>query len=515
MRKIEKGDGRFGQELLDSNENELKQESKPLTSSKKSFPVSVVLIPLALLFILFFVVYFENNNISFAANKSSNKPDASKETISIHDVLNKKRTGQELTTEEIQFFVKGYVNNEIKDYQASALLMAICTKGMTIRETTDLTEAMRVSGEIWDLSDIPGLKLDKHSTGGVGDKVSLILGPMVASLGGKLAKMSGKGLGHSGGTLDKMESIPGMRINLSKEEFKKQVKDIGIAIIGQDKEIDPADKKIYALRDVTGTVASLPLIASSIMSKKLASGADCILLDVKYGSGAFMSAVEDAKELAKVMVDLGKMMNKNIKAEVTSMEQPLGNAVGNNLEIKEVIDTLKGKGPKDITEICLHSGSIMLVQGKIFNDVKEARKKLEESIKNGKAFEKFKEFVKAQGGDVSYIDDPKKFPVAKNVIQIKSTKSGYIKKADALTIGKASVTLGGGRNKMDDVIDYSAGIIMSKKIGDEVKEGDVLCTLYTNKDESVYKEVAKHVQGAFDYSDSKVSPISLVNQIIE
>lgn len=509
MNVIEKGDGKLGQELIDFNKSEINKVEKS-NNSKRSIPFGVILIPILLLAILFFVSYSKYNEFSFSGQTKK-----ASSSISIHDVLNKKREGQELTKEEIEFFVEGYVNGEIKDYQASALLMAICTRGMTIRETADLTESMRVSGEIWDLSEISGLKLDKHSTGGVGDKVSLILGPMVASCGGKLAKMSGRGLGHSGGTIDKMESIPGMRINLSKEEFKKQVERVGMSIIGQDENIDPADKKIYALRDVTGTVISLPLIASSIMSKKLASGADCILLDVKYGSGAFMNTLEKAKELAQVMVDLGKAMNKNIKAEVTSMAQPLGNAVGNNLEIKEVIDTLKGKGPKDITEICLHSGSVLLVQGKVFNSVPEARKALEENIRNGKAFEKFKQFVEAQGGDVSYIDDPSKFPVSKNIIEIKSEKDGYIKKADALTIGKASVNLGGGRNNLEDVIDFSAGIVMNKKVGDQVKKGEVLCTLYTNKPEDVYQNVAKSVQSAFEYSDTKVEPEKLVNQIIE
>lgn len=511
MSVIEKGDGKLGQELIDFNKSETTKEEKP-THSKRSVPFGVILIPLLLLGVLFFVSYSQYNDVSFVGQQKATKH---RRSFTIHDVLNKKRVGGELTKEEIEFFVEGYVNGEIEDYQASALLMAICTEGMTIRETADLTNSMRVSGEIWDLSEIEGLKLDKHSTGGVGDKVSLILGPMVASCGGKLAKMSGRGLGHSGGTIDKMESIPGMRVNLSKDEFKKQVKEIGMSIIGQDKKIDPADKKIYALRDVTGTVESLPLIASSIMSKKLASGADCILLDVKYGSGAFMKTVDAAKELAQVMVDLGKAMNKNIKAEVTSMAQPLGNAVGNNLEIKEVIETLKGKGPKDITEICLHSGSIMLVQGKVFKTVPEARKALEENIKNGKALEKFKEFVKAQGGDVSYIEDPSKFPVSKNIIEIKSEQDGYIKKADALTIGKASVNLGGGRNNLEDVIDFSAGIVMNKKIGDQVKKGEVLCTLYTNKSEDEYQEVARSVQGAFEYSNTKVEPQKLVDQLIE
>ena len=413
--------------------------------------------------------------------------------MDIIQIISDKRDGKTLTKEQIHFFIKEYVNKKIEDYQASSLLMAITINGMNSEETANLTEEMRVSGDVWDLSDIPGLKVDKHSTGGVGDKVSLILGPMIASCGAKLAKMSGRGLGHTGGTLDKMESIPGMKVNLTKEEFKKQVKEIGIAIIGQDEHIDPADKKLYALRDVTGTVQSIPLIASSIMSKKLASGADCILLDVKCGKGAFMKTYEDAKRLATEMVNIGKNLKKDVKAEITDMNQPLGKAVGNNLEIKEVIETLKGNGPKDLVEICLSSGAILLQQAKIFTNRDEARKALEENIKNGKAFEKFKEFVKAQGGDVEYIDHPEKFPVSKNLIEIKSEHEGYIKTIDALTIGLGSCHLGGGRMKLTDVIDMSAGIYLNKKVGDFVKKGELLCTLHTNKDnvESIVEQVKK------------------------
>ena len=413
--------------------------------------------------------------------------------MDIIQIISDKRDGKTLTKEQIHFFIKEYINKKIEDYQASSLLMAITINGMNSEETANLTEEMRVSGDVWDLSDIPGLKVDKHSTGGVGDKVSLILGPMIASCGAKLAKMSGRGLGHTGGTLDKMESIPGMKVNLTKEEFKKQVKEIGIAIIGQDEHIDPADKKLYALRDVTGTVQSIPLIASSIMSKKLASGADCILLDVKCGKGAFMKTYEDAKRLATEMVNIGKNLKKDVKAEITDMNQPLGKAVGNNLEIKEVIETLKGNGPKDLVEICLSSGAILLQQAKIFTNRDEARKALEENIKNGKAFEKFKEFVKAQGGDVEYIDHQEKFPVSKNLIEIKSEHEGYIKTIDALTIGLGSCHLGGGRMKLTDVIDMSAGIYLNKKVGDFVKKGELLCTLHTNKDnvESIVEQVKK------------------------
>ena len=427
--------------------------------------------------------------------------------MDIIEIITAKKDKKALTKEQIHFFIKGYLDKTIEDYQASALLMAITINGMTSEETAYLTEEMRVSGEVWDLSDIPGLKIDKHSTGGVGDKVSLILGPLVASCGAKMAKMSGRGLGHTGGTLDKMESIPGMKINLTKEEFKKQVKEIGVCIIGQSKDIDPADKKLYELRDVTGTVQSIPLIASSIMSKKLASGADCILLDVKCGKGAFMKTYEDAKILATEMVNIGKELKKNVKAEITDMNQPLGKAVGNSLEIKEVIETLKGNGPKDLEEICLSSGAILLTQAELFKNTEDARKALVENIKNGKAFEKFKEFVKAQGGDVEYIDHPEKFPVAKNLIEIKSDSEGYIKTIDALAIGLGSCHLGGGRIKITDVIDMSAGIILNKKVGEFVKKGELLCTLHTNKDN--VDHIIKNVKEAFIFQAEPIKESEL------
>lgn len=433
--------------------------------------------------------------------------------FNIIDIIIKKREGKALTKEEIHYFINGYVDDEIPDYQISSLLMAIAIKGMNDEETAILTEEMRVSGKVWDLSDIPGLKVDKHSTGGVGDKVSLILGPMIASCGAKLAKLSGKGLGHTGGTLDKMESIPGMNINLPEERFKQQVREIGIAIIGQDKDLVPADKKLYALRDVTGTVQSIPLIASSIMSKKLASGSDCILLDVKYGDGAFMKKIEDAKKLAEMMVEIGRNLGKDVKAEITDMNQPLGMAVGNSLEIKEVIETLQGNGPEDLNEICLSSGSILLVQAKLFKSKSEARKALEENLRNGKAFEKFREFVIAQGGDVSYIDHPEKFPVAKNLIQILSPSAGYVQSIKALTIGLASCHLGGGRETLEDVIDMSAGIVLNKKVGDYVKKGELLCTLHTNKKEIA--DIINDVTNAFIIGDKEVEKDSVTHDVIE
>lgn len=434
--------------------------------------------------------------------------------MTMEEIIIKKRDNNKLNEEDIRFFIKGYVEGSIPDYQAASLLMAIYLNGMDYEETALLTKEMQYSGEVWDLSDIKGLKVDKHSTGGVGDKVSLILGPMVAACGGKLAKMSGRGLGHTGGTLDKLESIPNMRIVLSKEEFKEQIKNIGIAIIGQNSSLNPADKKLYALRDVTGTVASLPLIASSIMSKKLASGADCILLDVKYGSGAFMKTSEEATKLARVMVDLGKKLNKDVRAEVTNMDQPLGCAIGNSLEIKEVIKTLEGNGPKDLNEICLSSGAVMLEQAKIFKNRNEARIELEKVLKNGNAFKKFKEFVIAQGGDVSYIEDPSKFEVSKNIVEIKSTKEGYIKKIDAYSIGIASMKLGAGREKIDDLIDMSSGIVLNKKIGDYVKIGELLYTMYTNKDK--YEDEIRLINDAFEYSNEVIKlEDNLMHDIIE
>ncbi|MCQ2816460.1 MAG: pyrimidine-nucleoside phosphorylase [archaeon] len=434
--------------------------------------------------------------------------------MNIVAIIEKKKDGKVLTDAEIKYWIKGVVDGSIPDYQISALLMAITINGMNDHETAVLTEAMRVSGKVWDLSDIPGLKVDKHSSGGVGDKVSLILGPMIASCGAKVAKMSGRGLGHTGGTLDKMESIPGMRITMSMEQFKKQVKEIGCALIGQDKDIDPADKKLYALRDVTATVQSIPLIASSIMSKKLASGSDCILLDVKYGNGAFMKTPEEAMKLAKTMVEIGKNLKKDVKAEITDMNQPLGKYVGNALEVKEVIQTLQGNGPEDLNEICLSSGAILLVQSKIFKDTKEARKALEENLKNGKAFNKFKEFVAAQGGDVSYVEHPEKFEVSKNLIEIKAKEEGYVSKIEALKIGLGSCRLGGGRETMEDIIDMSAGIVLNKKIGDHVNKGELLCTLHTNKER--VEDVIEMVSSAFEFQKEPVKKSgSLTHGIIE
>jgi len=420
----------------------------------------------------------------------------------MEDIIIAKRDKKPLSKEDIHFFIKGYIEGKIPDYQVSALLMAIVLNGMNEEEISILTEEMRTSGDVWDLSEIPGLKVDKHSTGGVGDKVTLILGPMIASCGAKLAKMSGRGLGHTGGTIDKMEAIPGMKTYLSKEDFIKQVNKIGLAVIGQDEKLVPADKKIYALRDVTGTVESIPLIASSIMSKKLAIGTDCILLDVKWGEGAFMKTVERANELANCMVKIGKSFNKDVRAEITDMNQPLGKAIGNILEIKECIETLQGRGPPDLNEICLSSGALLLEQSKIFKNREEARKALEENLKNGKAYNKFREFVIAQNGDVEYCDHPEKFAVAKYLIPIKSKSSGYIKSIKALEIGTASMKLGGGREKLGDIIDMTAGIMLNKKVGDKIEKDELLCTLHTNKEN--VDNIIKMVENAFIIVDEKV-----------
>ena len=418
------------------------------------------------------------------------------------DIITKKRDGHELSDEEITFFVNGYVDGKIPDYQVSALLMAIVFKGMNNREIVTLTDRMEHSGDVMDLSMIKGVKVDKHSTGGVGDKTSIALGPMVAACGAKLAKMSGRGLGHTGGTLDKLESIPGMQVFVSEEHFINQVNKIGCAIIGQTGTLVPADKKLYALRDVTGTVESTPLIASSVMSKKLASGSDCILLDVKFGNGAFMKNAESAEELAKIMCKIGNSLGRDTRAVLTDMEQPLGLAVGNALEVKEAIATLKGNGPKDFTELCLRSGAIMLEQAKIVQNEEEGMKMLQEVIDNGKALEKLKEMVHEQGGDVSYIDHPEKFPLAKHIIDIKAKKDGYIKRIVALEIGESAMRLGAGRETFDDVIDMSAGIVLNKKVGAKINKGDILCTIHTNKDN--IDDILKDIEKAFVIVDEFV-----------
>lgn len=431
----------------------------------------------------------------------------------ILDIIEKKKLGEELSKEEISFWIKGLCSGDIPDYQTSALLMAIRLKGMNQEETVNLCQEMVHSGDILDLSEIEGIKADKHSTGGVGDKTSLVLGPLVASCGLKIAKMSGRGLGHTGGTLDKLESISGLNIFLSEDEFKKQVAEIGIAIVGQTGELVPADKKLYALRDVTATVDSIPLISSSIMSKKLAAGSDTILLDVKYGKGAFMHTVEDAKKLAKTMISIGKSLGKNTMAMITDMNAPLGRTIGNALEIKEAVLTLKGQGEESFTEFIISAAKIMLMQGKITSDEAEADKMLRENIKNGKAFLKFKEMVKSQGGNVDQIDDLELLPKSKHIEDMKSKEEGYISKINSEELGILSMKLGGGRKKKEDKINYAVGIIMDKKVGDYVKIEDSLGQIHY--DDLLDKQLIDSFYQAYEFSKNKVEKIKVIEEILK
>nr|WGD87646.1 pyrimidine-nucleoside phosphorylase [Bacillus subtilis] len=406
------------------------------------------------------------------------------------DIIIKKQNGKELTTEEIQFFVNGYTDGSIPDYQASALAMAIFFQDMSDRERADLTMAMVNSGETIDLSAIEGIKVDKHSTGGVGDTTTLVLAPLVAALDVPVAKMSGRGLGHTGGTIDKLEAIDGFHVELTKDEFIKLVNRDKVAVIGQSGNLTPADKKLYALRDVTGTVNSIPLIASSIMSKKIGAGADAIVLDVKTGAGAFMKTEEDATELAKAMVRIGNNVGRQTMAVISDMSQPLGFAIGNALEVKEAIDTLKGEGPEDLHELVLTLGDQMVVLAKKADTLDEARAKLEEVMKNGKALEKFKDFLKNQGGDSSIVDDPSKLPQAAYQIDVPAKEAGVVSEIVADEIGVAAMLLGAGRATKEDEIDLAVGIILRKKVGDKVEKDEPLVTLYANR-ENVDEVIAK------------------------
>lgn len=397
-----------------------------------------------------------------------------------YDLILKKRNKQELNTEEINFFINEYMDGNIPDYQVSALLMAIYFNGLSEKETADLTIAMVNSGDIIDLSQIEGIKVDKHSTGGVGDKISLIVIPLVASLDIPVAKISGRGLGHTGGTIDKLESIEGFRTELTKEEFISNVNKYKMAITSQSADITPADKKIYALRDVTATVDSIPLIASSIMSKKIASGAECIVLDVKVGSGAFMKSMDKARELAKTMVNIGNQLKRKTVAIISDMSQPLGYEVGNANEIKEAIDVLAGKGAEDETEIALTIASYMAILGGKYTNYKCAYSQLRKVIESGKALGKFKELVKIQGGNTDFIDNPKLLPQAKYHIEVKSESEGFVSSIDAESIGIAAMLLGAGRKKKEDLIDYSAGVTLAKKVGERVEKNETLCFLHTN-----------------------------------
>ncbi|MEH7102608.1 pyrimidine-nucleoside phosphorylase [Bacillus velezensis] len=398
------------------------------------------------------------------------------------DLIVKKQNGKELTTEEIQFFVKGYTDGSIPDYQASALAMAIYFQDMTDQERADLTMAMVNSGETIDLSAIEGIKVDKHSTGGVGDTTTLVLAPLVAALGVPVAKMSGRGLGHTGGTIDKLEAIEGFHVELSKDEFIKLVNRDKVAVIGQSGNLTPADKKLYALRDVTGTVNSIPLIASSIMSKKIAAGADAIVRDGNTGAGAFMNTDEDAVNLAKAMVRIGNNVGRQTMAVISDMSQPLGFAIGNALEVQEAIDTLRGEGPEDLNELVLTLGSQMVVLAKKAETLEEARTKLQEVMKNGKALEKFKEFLSNQGGDASVVDDPSKLPQAAYKIDVPAKEAGVVSEIVADEIGVAAMLLGAGRATKEDEIDLAVGIMLRKKVGDNVEKGEPLVTLYANRE---------------------------------
>jgi len=428
------------------------------------------------------------------------------------DIINKKRLGEVLTRDEINFWIEGLSNDTIPTYQSSALAMAITINGMSKEETYYLTGAMASSGDILDLSKMKGVFIDKHSTGGVGDKTSIVLAPMVAACGGYVAKMSGRGLGHTGGTLDKLESIPGYNVSLSQDQFIKQVNKHHIAIIGQSASLAPADKKLYALRDVTGTVQSIPLIASSIMSKKIAGGAHGIVLDVTVGNGAFMTKAKDASELAKVMINIGRHYHRDTRAVISNMNQPLGYAIGNGLEVIEAVEALMGKGPEDLMELCYTLGSLMLIQSGTYKNVKSARKALEKAVTSGDALAKLAELVKAQGGDESYIYTPTKIKLSRRHIDVLSTQSGYIKAIDTLQLGLASMELGAGRNKIEDSIDHGAGILLHKKIGDYVEVDEKIATLYTSKKEIDYIPIK--VLNSFSLSPKPVKNPELILEIL-
>ncbi|HOM02535.1 MAG TPA: pyrimidine-nucleoside phosphorylase [Acetivibrio sp.] len=431
----------------------------------------------------------------------------------IVDLINKKKRGENLSASEIDYIVQGYTMGEIPDYQMSAFLMAVYFKGMSKEEIANLTLSMVNSGETVDLSMIEGIKVDKHSSGGVGDKISLVIVPLCACVGIPVAKMSGRGLGHTGGTIDKLESIEGFRTELSKDEFVNNVNKYKMAIVGQSPNLTPADKKIYALRDVTGTVDSIPLIASSIMSKKIASGCDCIVLDVKVGSGAFMKSVDEAVILAKTMVEIGKSLGRKTVAVVTDMNQPLGHEVGNANEVKEAIGILKGRGAEDETTVALTIASYMAVLGGAFSDYESAYKKMRELIESGEAVEKLKEFIRIQGGNPEVVDNPDLLPKAEKHIEIKSSVSGYVNSINAEDIGVSAMLLGAGRKTKNDSIDFSAGVTMVKKVGDWVDEGDTLCILHTNKtDINDAKELSK---SAFVIKDKKPEPVKFIHCVID
>lgn len=431
----------------------------------------------------------------------------------MYDIILKKRANLPLTDEEIRFVIDGYVKGEIPDYQVSALLMTIVFNGMNARELGTLTLAMAQSGNMVDLSNIDGITVDKHSTGGVGDKTTLIIAPLVAACGGKVAKMSGRGLGHTGGTIDKMESIPNLKVSLEQDAFIDQVNKIGLAVIGQSEGLVPADKKLYALRDVTGTVDSIPLIASSVMSKKLASGAQAILLDVKVGSGAFMKSIEDARELAKAMVDIGKGNGRSVKAILTDMDRPLGLAIGNALEIREVIDTLKGHGPEDLTYECIIMAAHMLVLSHIC-DYETALSRVQEALDSGAALERLRMMIDAQDGDSRVIDDESLLAIGKFTYDVTAPQDGYITHMNTEQCGIASVMLGAGRTVKDGPIDYSAGIVMHKKTGDAVRMGERIATLYAS-DESLFTNAAQTYLAAITIGNTAPKVVDTILDVVE
>ncbi len=432
----------------------------------------------------------------------------------MYDLIEKKKLGGELSTEEIYHIINGYTHDEIPDYQISALLMAIYFNGMNVRERYDLTMAMRDSGDILDLSSIDGVKIDKHSTGGVGDKVTLVLGPIIASIGVPVAKMSGRGLGHTGGTIDKLEAFPGFNGALSEEAFINQVNSIKIAVTGQSKNLAPADKKLYALRDVTATVDEISLITGSIMSKKLAAGTDAIVLDVTVGDGAFMKNKESALELAKSMVDIGKRADKKIAAVLTNMDEPLGFAVGNNLEVIEAINALKGNGPEDLMEVVFELGSQMIVFSGIETDKAKAKELMKKAIESGAAFDKFVQFIEAQGGDASFARDINKFAPAKHIVPLLAESDGYVHAIKAEAIGLASMSLGGGRETFDDVIDMAVGVVLNKKVGDEIKKGEPICFIHAN-DESKIAHASDMIRKATSIQPEKCNHMDLIIDIVE
>lgn len=429
------------------------------------------------------------------------------------DIIQAKRDKQKLSKEQIDFFVNGYTDNSIPDYQMSALLMAIYLNGMDDEEISMLTDSMANSGEMVDLSQIKGIKVDKHSTGGVGDKASLIVLPLVASAGVPVAKMSGRGLGHTGGTVDKLEAIKGFKIELDSSSFISNVNNYGVALVGQSGNLAPADKKIYALRDVTSTVSSIPLIASSVMSKKIASGADAIVLDVKIGSGAFMKTIEDAKELATIMVSIGKKLNRNTIAVLSNMDEPLGYEVGNANEVKESIEILSGRGEEKLRELCIDLAAYMCVAGQVYSNVEEAKKGIAEIIDSGKGLAKFKEFIVAQGGDGNIVDNPDLLPNSKLHIDVPSLESGYVHSINAEKIGVGAMVIGAGRKTKEDQIDHSVGVTLKKKIGYSVSKGEPLATVHCQTEEQ-FKECQKYIYDAYQIRNEKPSEAPIIIEVI-